>query len=92
MNGIGRILDKATGKELGIGNYSIDEVPAAPGRMLRSFDLEVDVAWVIARDAIKDNRALVLETADGRFLDFWVTGVSHDTVTVTATGALRNTL
>jgi hypothetical protein len=91
-SGRGRVLDKTSGHELAAVDYTLRIVPPPPGRVLRSIDLHVEMPWRIGMESQRENRSLVLETAEGKYVDFFVTGVSQDGITVTASGGPRDTL
>ena len=87
-----RVLDKETGEQIAHVDYTLRISEPPPGQASRSIDLEVHIPVGIGLEAQRKNRTLVLETVDGQFVDFFVTGVSQDGIEVTAAGAPRPSL
>lgn len=88
--GIGRITDKTQpAVELAQLAYTLQVVPPSQPGGLYAADLGVDVPWRMGMEWQRDRRTLVLEMTDGKFIDFAVTTVTQDSISVTALSGPR---
>src|SRR5262245_21618573 len=89
LSGNGKVFLKQSGEPVGQFDYQVD-ISKRPGSALWHADAAVDLDLMDAIRFQRDGAVLVLRVQDGRYLDFFVTGVSPSSgdVTVTATGGL----